>query len=127
MSPCSWVLPCLNLDFLCAGSINIFVLSDFSQDKLIGIVLNIEFIGLHDWLDHETLFGHCVILLKSLQLLLIDRPDVDIFNFFPVKFKMLLLLADLISLIAEHTMNKIFLHRVITVKIGIFIIEIGVN
>ena len=89
--------------------------------------MNVEFVGFNDWLYHETLFCHCVILFQSLQLLLIDWPDVDIFNFFPVKLKMLFLLTRFISLVAKHTMNKVFLNRVITVKIGVFVIEIGIN
>ena len=117
----------MNLDFVCARGIQILVLSHFSQNKLIGIVLDVEFIRLNYWLDHKSFFGHCIVLLKSFELLFINRSDIDIPDLFSVKFKMLSLLACFIGLVTKYTVDKIFLNRVITVKISIFIAEIGVD
>ena len=96
---------CLNLDFVCARRVQIFVLSDFSEDELIWIVLNVEFVGLNNWFDHESFLCHCVILFEPFQLLFIDRPDIDISDFFSVEFKMLFLLTGLISLVTKDAMD----------------------
>jgi hypothetical protein len=122
--PLGRVLLSLNFNLICSRGINVPVLSDLSQNKFVGIVLDVKFIRLDDRLHHKAFLCHSVILVEPFQLLLVNRPDIYISYLFSVKFEMLLFLAGFIRLVTKHTMDQILFNRVVTVKVSIFIIEI---
>lgn len=103
-----WIFS-LNLYLVFVWGVDVLVLCDFSEDEFIGIVLYVELIRLYNGLYYNSSLVHGVVLLESLQLLLINWPDVNIPGLFPVEFQMLLSLIGFIGLVADHTMHHIFL------------------
>ncbi len=84
--PNLWIFLGLYLYSVLFTSVRVPVLSDFSQYKLIGIVLYIKLIRFNNRLYHESFSIHGVVLLESFKLFLINRPNVNILNLLPMQF-----------------------------------------
>ncbi len=59
-----WVIG-LNFDLVLEWGVNVLVLSDFSEDEFIWIVLHVEFIRLDNRFYHDSSLVHWVVFLES--------------------------------------------------------------
>lgn len=119
-----WVI-CLYLYGTLVRYISILILRNLPQNELIGIVLYVELIRLHNGLYNQPLrLQHRIILIQPPQLLLIHSPNIHISRLLSMQLQMLFLLIRPIRLVTDHTMHHILLYGVVAVKVGVFIIKV---